>query len=194
MEITINFNLTEDDEIELARIIGVEHQDLLNALSPFAIAAVEELITMFLGQKVFSRGSDMLEYRLFLLIIHAFGGKIPDEQEVSRLFQTTTTGSRSLIRAVMSKYQYQLKSYIERTLIGLLNSADVSEDDDSFLVSVHNLNLVEELNRELAEIDTNLPPVQKKRGSVSTYIIFPSSYNRLCKRFAINPKQLDDNE
>jgi hypothetical protein len=145
-------------------------------------------------QKVFSRGSDILEYRLFLLIVHAFNGQIPDEQEVSKLFQTTTTGSRSLIRAVMSKYQYQLKSFIERTLINLLDSAVVSEERDCLFLSVHNLNLVDELNRELAEIDTNLPPVQKKRGSVSTYIVFPSSYNRLCERFGVTPKQLVENE
>ena len=94
----------------------------------------------------------------------------------------------------MSKYQYQLKSYIENTLKYLLDSAVVSENKDSLLLSVHNLNLVEELNRELAEIDTNLPPVQKKRGSVSTYIIFPSSYNRLCDKFKVSPKQLNDNE
>ena len=97
MEITVNFDLNQEDEIELARIIGAERQELSSALSPLAAASIEELISMFLGQKVFSRGSDILEYRLFLLIIHAFNGKIPDEQEVSKLFQIGRASCRERV-------------------------------------------------------------------------------------------------
>jgi hypothetical protein len=83
---------------------------------------------MFLGQKVFRRGSDILEYRLFLLIEKALEGQIPDEQVVSNLFQTTPTESRSLIRSVMSKYQYQLRGAIEYSIRAILENA--SKDND----------------------------------------------------------------
>jgi hypothetical protein len=53
---------------------------------------------------------------------------------------------------------------------------------------VHSLNLVDELNRKLAEIDSALPAVQKKQGSVSTYELQPSSYERLCKYFGLTSK------
>jgi len=194
MEVQVIINLSKNEETELAKILNSKKSNLSKSISPYASASVEEFITMFLGQKVFNRGSDIMEYRVFLLIKHAFNGRIPDEQEVSKLFQTTTTGSRSLIRAVMSKYQYQLKSIIDSTLTNLLENSTVSDERNSYLIAVHNLNLVEELNRELAEIDTNLPPVQKMRGSVSTYQISPSSYNKLCEKFNINPKPLDENE
>ena len=94
----------------------------------------------------------------------------------------------------MSKYQYKLKPYIIKTLTNLLASAEFSDEDDAFLISVHNLNLVNELNEELAEIDTNLPIVRKKQGSVSTYVIFPSSYKRLYKRFNLEPKPSSGDE
>jgi len=189
MDITTKLNLAAQDQKELARILSCKEADLPKVLAPHSSAALEEMISMFLGQKVFTRGSDLLEYRLLLLIRHAFGGRIPDEQEVCRLFQMTSTASRSLIRAVMSKYQYLLKSEIEGTLKTLIDNATFEKDQDVITMSIHNLNLVDELNRELAEVDTNLPPVQKKRGSVATYEIQPSAYQRLCTRFGITPKQ-----
>jgi hypothetical protein len=187
MEVLSNLDLTQDDQSELAKIIGCDAAELPNRLGPYASAALKEHVTMFLGQKVFTRGSDLLEYRLLLLIQHAFGGRIPDEQKVCNLFQTTSSGSRSLIRSVMSKYQYQLKDAIENTAKQLLDSAELN-GQDSVTVAVHNINLVEELNRELAEIDTSLPPVQKKRGCVSTYELQPSSYDALCKQLGVSSK------
>lgn len=66
---------------------------------------------MFIGQRVFTRGRDIQEYRLFLLIRGPFGNTIPDDQMVCDLFQTTTQ-SRALVRSVMSKYQYELSQAI----------------------------------------------------------------------------------
>lgn len=192
MDITTKLNLTAAEQQELSNILGCKKSELPVKLAPYANAAIQELVTMFLGQKVFNRGSDILEYRLYLLIIESFNGRIPDEQEVCKLFQTTASSSRSLIRAVMSKYQYQLKTAIENTIITLLQDVEVNEDGHSYIVSIHNLNLVEELNRELAEIDTNLPPVQKKRNSVATFEIKPSSYNHLCERYNVTPQPLED--
>lgn len=192
MELKATLNLAEDDKKELSRILGCSQGQLADTLSPYASAAVEEMVTMFLGQKVFSRGSDIREYRLYLLIKHAFSSRIPNEQDVCKLFQSTAAGSRSLIRAVMSKYQYLLKDAIDDTLKDCLGAVEVAEDGHSVTIAVHNLNLVDELNRELGEIDSSLPPVQKKRGSVSTYEIKPSSYKKLCDRFGLESKLADD--
>src|SRR5207244_13298060 len=92
---------------------------LAETLAPFAAAALHEVVTMFLGQKVFTRGSDILEYRLFLLVQHAFGNRVPTEKQVSKLFQTTATASRALIRSVMSQHQYQLQDAIGASLRAL---------------------------------------------------------------------------
>lgn len=193
MELTATLDLSEEDQAELVHILNCEGADLIETLTPYASAAVEELVTMFLGQKVFSRGSDIREYRLYLLIKHAFSHRIPNEQDVCRLFQSTSSGSRSLIRAVMSKYQYLLKESIDDTMKDCLNSVEVAEDSDSVTVAIYNLNIVDELNRVLGDIDSSLPPVQKKRGSVSTYELKPSSYMKLCERFGLESR-LANNE
>lgn len=142
---------------------------------------------MFRGQKVFKRGSDMLEYRLLLLIETAFNGVIPDERTVSSLFQTTLTESRSLIRSVISKYQYQLRTHVERTLSASLTAASRQNNAQDYTVAINSQNVVDELNKALADIDGSLSPVGKKKGCVSTYEISPSSYNRLCAKFRVQP-------
>jgi hypothetical protein len=187
MDIQLELTLSNVDKRDLAEIIGCTQQELPQALPRIINAAAREYVTMFLGQKVFSRGSDILEYRLFLLIQEAFENRIPDEQDVSRIFQTTKNESRSLIRSVMSKYQYQLRDAIDRAIIRILEAAEHPNDETPFIVTINSINLLDELNRVLAEIDGNLPPVAKKRGSVSTYEIEASSYFRLCERFHAEP-------
>ena len=147
-----------------------------------------EYLAMFRGQKIFKRGSDMLEFRLLLLIENAFDGEIPDERTVSSLFQTTLTESRSLIRSVMSKYQYQLRTHVERTLRTCLSNARRPDDTQSYTVVIKSQSVVDELNKALADIDGNLTSVIKKKGSVSTFEIAPASYARLREKYAVtNP-------
>ena len=187
MQITATLTLTPTEEAEIAAILGCNVADLSNRLNDCAKASIKEYLAMFRGQKVFKRGSDMLEYRLLLLIETAFAGVIPEERAVSSLFQTTLTESRSLIRAVISKYQYQLRTHVERTLGAYLNAAIRQNNAQDYAVVINSHNVVDELNKALADIDGSLSPVAKKKGSVSTFEIAPSSYNRLCTKFAVTP-------
>lgn len=185
MKISLDLELTSDQEIELSQIIGCKKAELSRNIISFGNAALQEYVTMILGQKVFRRGSDMQEYRLFLMILEVFNNRIPDEQTVSRLFQTTASQSRSLIRSVMSKYQYQLRSAIDNSIIELIKSFNRS-GEGVYAAVINCSNLVEELNRILAEIDGNLPPITKQRGSVSTFEAENSSYTKLCVKYDLS--------
>lgn len=179
MDVTTSIELPEPEQEELSKILGCDNDELAESLSKYTSAALVEYISMFLGQKVFRRGSDINEHRLFLLITHALGNRIPDEQEVCRLFQTSATESRALIRAVMSKYQYQLRNAIDASVRNVVETAQQNSEHSPYTVTVNSLNVVEELNRLLASIDGTLQQIAKKRGSVSTYEISPASYMRL---------------
>lgn len=187
MNVSATLNLSADDQTELAAILGCQASQLGTKLNEIAGAATKEYLTMIRGQKVFKRGTDMLEYRLFLLIETTFGGTIPDESSVSSLFQTTITESRSLIRAVISKYQYQLRACIDATIKAALVAANRPTAADPYSVIINSQNVIDELNKMLAEIDGSLASVAKRRGSVSTYDITPSSYNNLCARLGVTP-------
>jgi hypothetical protein len=186
-QIQASLNLTPEDEAELARVFGCKVTELPTALAPYASAALTEYAMMFLGQKVFTRGSDIREYRL--LLIQQFLGKgIPDEAAVSRLFQSTTSESRALLRAVMSKYQSQSHGAAEQSIQKVLSQAKQDGEGGPWLITVDNTIIVERLNRALAEIDGTLDKVSKHEASVSTYQTKPSSFNTLCDRFSVSPK------
>jgi hypothetical protein len=171
--------LSPPERAQLAGTLGVAVADLPEHLEAHANAAVEEYVRMFLGQRVYTRGSDIREYRLLLLIKHALGGRIPSEAEVSRLFQTTESQSRSLIRSVMSKFQYELREEIVQTLRETLSESGRESDEADYEVVIDSDNVVDELNRRIQAIDGTLPAIQKKRGTASTYVLRPSSHDRL---------------
>jgi hypothetical protein len=60
-------------------------------------------------------------------------------------------------------------------------------DAQYYTVVINSHNIVDELNKALAQIDGGLSPVVKKKGSVSTFEIAPSSYNSLCAKFYVQP-------
>ena len=112
MDIKFEIQTDPQERSLLLSILNCTDNELNARLNKLAIAAFEEFRKMILGQKVFTRGKDMMEYRLFLLIKFLFDGKIPDEQSTCALFQVTANESRSLVRSIMSKYQYELRDTI----------------------------------------------------------------------------------
>jgi hypothetical protein len=185
MPINISHGLGKDDSERLAGILKCKVNDLDSTLASYASAALQEYVRMFLGQRVFTRGSDMREYRLLLLIQYAFDKRVPDEQKISDLFQTTASQSRALLRAVMSKYQYELSSAIRATITDTLKSATQAEDGADYEFTVNNENVIEAMNRALASLPGTWPQVTRKTGTVSTYVIRPSSHDRLVEHYQI---------
>lgn len=185
MKIESEVKLSAAEESQLAGILKIKPEQLNSAFGPFAVAAVEEYIRMFLGQKVFTRGSDMREYRLSLLIPTAFNNTIPDEQMICALFQCTLLQSRALLRAVMSKYQYELSDAIKTLLKVTVQNVRLVDGD--YLVTVKNANIVTELNMVLASIDSAQDEVLRLTGKLATYELKPAAYKALCKQFQVKP-------
>jgi hypothetical protein len=186
-DVKATLNLTQDDEAELSRALGCKPAELSTVLAPYATAALLEYVMMFLGQKVFTRGSDIREYRLLLLIQKVLGNRIPDEARVSRLFQSTTSESRALLRAVMSKYQSQSHGAVEQSIGYILEHASPVDAGGPWLITVDNTIIVEHLNRVLAESDGRLEKVGRHGISVSTYEVTPASFISLCKTYKVEP-------
>ena len=190
MDVKVTVEMSQEEEDKLAGILNYKGADLSKALEPYASAAVEEYLRMFLGQKVFTRGSDFREYRLYLLIKYAYSDCIPDEQTVSDLFSSTASQSRSLIRSVISKYQYDLVTITEKSFKKAITEAKYSKKEDCYLITTGSENLISELNLTIAAIDGTLPPITKRPKTVSTYRLPNSSRERLARLFGIElPKE-----
>jgi hypothetical protein len=188
MAVTTKLTLNEEELAQLAGILKTKPAEIERKFASFAEAAVEEYARMFLGQKVFTRGSDIREYRLFLLIRRAFGNSLPDEQTVCDLFQCTISQSRALIRSVMSKYQYELRGAVETALKEAIKG--VRKDANGSLVfTVASENVVAALNKLLAAVDPSQDQVVRSTGKLATYELKPAAYIALSKQLALNAKQ-----
>lgn len=171
--------LTQSERRQLAATLNCTNDQLDDHLQSFSNAATEEYVRMILGQRIFTRGQDILEYRLFLLVRHVFKGTLPTTSQISAYFQTTASQSRALLRAVLSKYQYELQEAVKKTVRTQLSEATDDPNSDSMIITVDSENIVEELNRQLADIDGKLPQVTKVRGTISSYSIKPSAFKEL---------------
>lgn len=185
MKIELEIKLDEREKELLRQIFNCkDDEELIEHFKLCCKAASEEYTDMFLGKRVFTRGSDIREYRLFLLIKNVFK-KIPDEQVVSNLFQTSITESRSLIKAVLAKYQYSIIEVLEDTLREIICAAE-QDEEGVFEVNCNSKYIEEELNKILSEISGKLPPIKRKTGAVSVYKIESNSYKELEKYFKVS--------
>jgi hypothetical protein len=140
---------------------------------------------MILGERVFTRGKDMQEFRLLNLVKHYFEGQIHSEQQICGFFQIKAAESRSLIGAVTSKYQYELKEEIKTSLGRRLNDRAMRNGETDFKIPLDSTFYKDELNKILANLDPKLPMIEKDNQTSGNYTIKPSSYSALCVYFQI---------
>jgi hypothetical protein len=176
--------LPPSDRSQLAEILRVDEGKLDDRLALVAAAAAEEYLEQFLGRKVFTRGSDIREYRLLCLIKRVYKSRFPTEGEISALFQTTASQSRALIRAVASKYQYELGEIRAATLKDSIEQIKKTSGDDWQLNEPSDF-VVEALNALLASLDGTLTRLIRKEGTVCNYVVKPATREALRDHFGV---------
>jgi len=86
-----------------------------------------------------------------------------------------------LIKSVSAKYQYELAGAKEATLKAVLASA--VQRDSTWLLSINSRTVVEQLNRDLVQLGSDLPPVRLKENTGSTYVVAESSFEKLREKY-----------
>lgn len=184
MRITIDMDISASDQKALMTALGCKAADLEANLGRHAKAALREYIECYLGRRAFSRGSDILEHRLVLLVHHAFEDKIPDDACVSRLFQTTLSASRTLIRNSLSKYRFQLEAAANASAKLLLEKVTwAGAGTSTYHTKAAAPNIIEVLNQRLVAEEPTLKVIARVPDSAGTYAINQYSYDKLCDVF-----------
>lgn len=181
--INFNFDIAPEDEEQLALALGCTPDQIGTILATHAKAALSEYVEAYLGRRGFTRGSDILEHRLALLIRDVFVNRLPTEREVALLFQTSPSGSRTLLRNTLSKYRYMLRDQTRGTAKSVLEAASWAPDGKAVHLKILSQNLVEALNERLRETDPTKKSVTRLTDSVATYETTSSAYSLLCKEF-----------
>jgi hypothetical protein len=183
MQITFDIQLSPEELALLASALDCKTEEVEGKLPGHARAALGEYVEAYLGRRASGRGQDILEHRLALLIEHAFDKTIPSEVQVSRLFQTTLTSSRSLIRSTLSKYRYQLKAAADGSAKAALGRAKWNGVSNQFEILGVSANLADHLNLRLSAIDGGLRKVTPVKDTGSNYGLAADAYHELCEAF-----------
>lgn len=186
MNLNFDVNILDEEQSLLQEIFECNEGELATKIEHLSKASVEEYLRMMLGQKVFTRGQDIKEYRLYLLIKYLFEGNIPDEQMITTLFQTTSSESKSLLKSVLAKFQYDLKQSITNTITEILNNkVEYDDQKDIYFASNISLNIVDEMNKILSGINGALSQISKKKNTLQTFEIQPASLIVLAEHFNV---------
>ena len=171
MDVIAKIELTDPERDRLRRIFAcADDEALKKKLGDVSRAAIQEYLDMFLGTSAFTRGNDFREHRLAMLILHTFGGKILSETDVSKMFQSTRTGSRSLVRATMSKYQILLEKAVNATLYALVGDAN-PQGGDAHRIVCDSTALIEQLNQTLASQAKPFAPISPISNEAGRYSV-----------------------
>lgn len=182
MNITLDipeYILNEDNKQRLKNTLNTGDEDL--NMNGIILASFLEYKDMLLGNGLPTRADEIKQHRLFHLIKHYFRGRIPNEAEVSRMFQLTESESKSLIKNVRTRFRYQLESEINNTLKQVM--LEYTKNDDKYEVIIQSDNVLEELNRILTQVNPVLEPIKKVRDSSRKYSMAEDTYNALKRHF-----------
>ena len=138
---------------------------------------------MLLGRQLPTRADEIRERRLFLLLKHYFGGRIPGETEVSQMFQLNERQSSHLLRNVRVKNKFELEHELMSTLHAILASATREAEGGPYTVVITSSMMVEELRQTVTRIAPTLDQVAKVPSAASVYSIPADTYQALVEHF-----------
>lgn len=177
MKLELDFSLAADVEARLAEALGCKTSELAAKVKPYAYAALQEYVDMFVGDKLVTSGADLRTYRLYRIAAASDPPGIPDDDRVAALFQLTPTQSRNLIDATLAKYQYRLERNLAQAMFDAIND---EKDEYEFAPS-----LVEAMNRRAQRIDKGLEPIRKSKTG-SRYVVPVDTRTKLLKDLGKN--------
>lgn len=173
--------LSESEKQRLMDTLNIEEELDMKGI---IMASFIEYKDMLLGNGLPTRADEIKQHRLFHLIKQHFRGRIPNESEVSRIFQLTETESKSLIKNVRTRFRYQLECEINNTLKKVVQ--ECTPNSGKYEAIIQSDNVLEELNRILTQVNPVLEPIKKVRDSSRKYTMSEDTYNTLSSYFRID--------
>ena len=185
IQIEIPDDFFTDDQKETLRMLFQADNDkkFKSSLGKVVLAALDEYRDMFLGQGLPSRSNEIREFRLYYLIKRFFDGRIPDELEVSTMFQLPESRAKNLILYVLTRFRYNLEDEILATLREIVKSAEPDDKKQvhEYRVFIGSGNMVEELNRVISRGGVRYKHLTRIRNESNMYSISPDSYSVITK-------------
>jgi hypothetical protein len=180
MSFELTCSLTErEKEILFHNLECSDDEELSDKLERIANAAMNEYLDMILGNHLPTRADEMREQRVYYLLKHFFIDRFPTESEICQLFQTTESGSRTILRNVRAKYKFEVQEHIRNSVELALSTAEENSEKNHYVVTIKSENVLEEMKQLVSRKAPQYGQIAKKRNSAGLYIIPSDTYNVL---------------
>lgn len=176
---------SQDDKRIISNSLDASDPSELQAnLQRLAKCAFLEYRKMFTERGLPTKAAEVLQDRLFFLIDSYFIDRLPTESEISTIFQLTSSGSKTLLKNTMSRYQIHLQNQIRASIKKILETIDTDGDSCRFVIQsetlMHEINLV--INRKWPKLKKLLAV----KGSAGQYECPKDTFEKLKKEFKVN--------
>jgi len=174
------WSLTETEkEILFHNLQCSDDEELSAKLERIATASLNEYLDMILGNNLPTRADEMREQRVYYLLKHFFIDRFPTESEICQLFQTTESGSRTLLRNVRAKYKFGVQEHIRNSVRLALSDAKKNSEGKHYVVTIKSENVLEEMKQSVSRNAPQLEQIAKKRNSAGLYTIPADTFDVL---------------
>jgi hypothetical protein len=182
MEITITIEdheLTKSDKTLIQECLGLAESDVSSALTKLSKTAFMEYVKMFKEKGIPTRADEVQQERLYFLLNYFYENRLPNESDISSIFQLTPSQSRTLLRNTKSRYRTKISEFIKNTLRDTVNSSTPANDESGYRFICTSPSTIEELNSIVSQKGPGLKPIEKIRGLSSVYSCAIDTYNLL---------------
>ncbi len=187
MDITFQIDDEEFDVEQRAlfkKTLKIEDAEVQSALNKVSKAAFTEYLNMFVEGGMPNRADEAKQDRLLYLIQSYFSSLLPNESQVSTMFQLTPSQSKTLLRNTVSRYRHKLEDVLAETMKVVVESAIYAEP--IFLVVINSDVVKDELNMLITQNEPTYTPITKKKDSAGQYVITEDSHALLCRELGLN--------
>lgn len=177
-------DLDQDKQNLIEKTLRLNQGELNENLNKIAKAATAEYISMLIEGGMPNRADESKQDRLFHLIANYFEQSLPNESQISTIFQLTQSQSKTLLKNTVSRYRHKLDISLQATMRAVVESAGHAED--KYLVVISSDVVKDELNMLITQNEPTYKPITKRKGSASQYEISEDSHELLCQVLGIH--------
>lgn len=163
----------------ISECLGTKKSDIEGVLADVTKTALMEYIKMFKEKGLPTRADEVMQERLYFLLVYYYKDRLPFESEISAIFQLTQSQSATLLRNTISRYRIKIQGYITNTLQAVIRSAQKNAETNQFEIVIKSRIILEELNRIISQQGPLLVQITKKKGIASLYICPEDTYDLL---------------
>lgn len=187
MEITFQIDDQEFEQEQKALIkktLKIEDAEIPEAINKIAKAALTEYLTMFVEGGMPNRADEAKQDRLLYLIQSYFGNTLPNESQISTVFQLTQSQSKTLLKNTVSRFRHKLDDVLLSTMKAVIETAEHS--NEVYLVVINSDVVKDELNMLITQNEPTFKPITKRTGSAGQFVISEDSHALLCRELGLN--------